>query len=522
VKKISALLVLIAAVAALSAQGVAEDELRSVRDKTIEFINYEGPHTRIDTLEEIQGLGADIGRAAAGGAMRAGSEARYAVIRVRDPSAPGLDADIILLGPDAQVDHIRNLRHILGAYLESAYGYSQKDAYLLATFLTVYNAVYRGNLEYFGKAYKSAVSTYLTKENAGLAIRYDEWPGKSRIVLPISSKAGAAAKIDTTPITEKPVVESLKKESGTAAIPERQDMVDLKEREVAGQKAEIEAKKADVAKEEQAVTEEKARTEAARQELEAAKTEAAQSGAGEKGPEQQAALTQREAEVQAQEAAVAEKEKTVAAAKEDVAKQETAVAAKETEIAQDRKVVAEDQKAEIAKEVAAKTEGGPKGSVLLDLVDPSQPYARLALVDIAGGKYIKVGDMNTLRVDSFLDAGGAYVAVAGKTGGSGAVRLVILDLATLSAKVTGNTDVHPETGVWKDSAGIYAVAKDGGKWVLGLFDPATLELKAKSEAEVSPFTFFKVVPEGIVVAGSRGGLILLKKDDLKTVKEISR
>jgi hypothetical protein len=49
-----------------------------------------------------------------------------------------------------------------------------------------------------------------------------------------------------------------------------------------------------------------------------------------------------------------------------------------------------------------------------------------------------------------------------------------------------------------------------------------LELKMKSEAAVSPFTFLRSVPEGLVAAGAGGGLILLNKADLKTVKEIRR
>lgn len=502
--------------AVLSAQTVAEDELRSVGGRTIEFINYVGPHARIDTLDEIRGLGAALGRAVKTGAARAGGESRYSVIRVRDPStAAGLDADIIILGPDAGVDHIRNLRHILGAYLEEAYGYSRSDGFLLATFLTVYNAVYRGNLEYFGKTYKPAVLTHLSAQNAGLSVRYDEWPGRSRIVLPITARAGSAGRVDTGPITDKTVVESLKEESGTAALPERREMVDLKERELAEQKAALEEDKARVAREEQAASDEKTRAEAARAELEKDKAAA-------QGPEQEAELTRREAEVAAQEKAAAENEAAVAAAKEEVAKEEAAVAAKEAEIAEDRKAVAEDQKAQIAQEVAAKAEAAPRGSVLLDLVDPNRPYARLALVDLAGGKYLKTGEMNTLRADSLLDVGGAFVAVAGRAEGSGAVRLVLLDLETLSAKVTGTVDVHPETGVWKEGAGVLAVASDGGKWVLGLFDPATLELKLKSETAVSPFTFLRVLPEGFVVAGAGGGLVLLNKADLKTIKEIRR
>ena len=511
-----ALLAFLTAGAILSAQTVAEDELRSVGGRTIEFINYVGPHARIDSLDEIRGLGAALGRAVRAGATRAGSETRYAVIRVRDPQAPsGLDADIIILGRDAGVDHIRNLRHILGAYLEEAYGYSRSDGFLLATFLTVYNAVYRGDLAYFGKAYKPAVLTHLTAENAGLSVRWDEWAGRSRIVLPITARAGTPGRVDTGPITDKSVVESLKEESGTAALPERREMVDLKEREVEQDKARLEEDKARIAEQEKAAAEETARAEAARAELERDRASA-------QGPEQEAELTRREAEVAAQEKAAAEKEAAVAAAKEETAKEEAAVAAKEAEIAEDRKAVAEDQKAEIAKEVAAKAEAAPRGSVLLDLVDPNRPYARLALVDLAGGKYLKTGEINTLRADSLLDIGGAFVAVAGRAEGSGAVRLVLLDLETLSAKVTGTVDVHPETGVWKEGAGILAVANDGGKWVLGLFDPATLELRMKSEAAVSPFTFLRSVPEGLVVAGAGGGLILLNKADLKTVKEIRR
>lgn len=511
-----ALLIVWASGAVLSAQTVAEDELRSVGGRTIEFINYVGPYARVDTLDEIRGLGAALGRAVKAGATRAGGEARYSVIRVRDPSAPqGLDADIIILGPDARVDHIRNLRHILGAYLEEAYGYSRSDGFLLATFLTVYNAVYRGNLEYFGAMYKPAVLTLLSAQNAGLSVRYDEWPGRSRIVLPITARAGTAGRVDTGPITDKTVVESLKEESGTAALPERREMVDLKERELEQQKAALEADKARIAQEEKAAEDEKARAEAARAELEQEKASA-------QGPEQEAELTRREAEVAAQEKAAAEKEAAVAAAKEEAAKEEAAVAAKEAEIAEDRKAVAEDQKAEIAKEVAAKAETAPRGSVLLDLVDPNRPYARLALVDLAGGKYLKIGEINTLRADSLLDVGGAFVAVAGRAEGSGAVRLVLLDLETLSAKVTGTADVHPETGVWKEGAGVLAVASEGGKWVLGLFDPATLELKLKSEAAVSPFTFLRILPEGFVVAGAGGGLILLNKTDLKTIKDIRR
>ncbi|HSV56710.1 MAG TPA: P83/100 family protein, partial [Magnetospirillaceae bacterium] len=477
------LLAVLAAAASLCAQTVAEDELKTVAGRVIEFINYVGPHERIDTLEEIRELGTELGRAVRAGALRAGAVARYSVIRVRAPSvSPGFDADIIILGPGAGVDHIRNLRQILGAYLEEAYGYSRADGFLLATYLTVYNAVYRGDLGYFGKVFKPEVLVHLTAQNAGLSVRYDEWPGRSRIVLPITARAGEAGRVDTAPITVEPVVRALMAETGTPALQERRDMVELEERELAERRDRLEADRAEVAAREEALAAERAQAEAARAELEEAR---------DPGPGQEAVLTRREAEVAAVERAVAEQAAEVEAAREAVVREEAAVAAREAEITQDRAAVAADQRVEIARQVAA-AGAEPRGTVLLDLVDPGQPYARLALVDLAGGRYLRIGDINTIRADSLLDLGGTFAAVAGREGGAGAVRLVLLDPATLSTRVTGTVDVHPGTGIWRegagDLAGILAVIRGGaGGWVLGLFDPATLELRARSTAEVSPY-----------------------------------
>ena len=145
------------------------------RPEQVEFINYVGPHARIDTLAQIRAIGYELGILIRNGASRAGATGRYFVIHsVGGAGEDKLDADIFGLGPDVGVDHIRNLRLIIQGYLEAAYSYSESDAALLSRYITIYNAVYRGDMNYFGSRYKDPVMENISGEKAGLSIRYDE------------------------------------------------------------------------------------------------------------------------------------------------------------------------------------------------------------------------------------------------------------------------------------------------------------------------------------------------------------
>ncbi|MCK4515150.1 MAG: hypothetical protein KAU31_07825, partial [Spirochaetaceae bacterium] len=97
----------------LFAQEVAEDELRELGTADIDFINYEGPHDRIDTDEEIRAIGRALAAGLAGGRTEFDHAGKYRIIHAVDPSIErGLDADIIILLANAQVDHIDNVRRI--------------------------------------------------------------------------------------------------------------------------------------------------------------------------------------------------------------------------------------------------------------------------------------------------------------------------------------------------------------------------------------------------------------------------
>ena len=173
---------------------VNRDELQDL--PPVVFINYEGPHAVLNTREEIRQLGVVLGRQISEreGALaptlaamtveqkreysykfESGTANRYFIIHcVSGPDGNKMDADILGLGVDTGVDHIRNLRVIIQGYLQMAYNYNERDAALLAEFITIYNAVYRGNWDYFTSRYKNQVIDNLTRDKAGLSIRYDE------------------------------------------------------------------------------------------------------------------------------------------------------------------------------------------------------------------------------------------------------------------------------------------------------------------------------------------------------------
>ena len=141
-KKAMVSILVFLSVMGLFAQDVAEQELRSV-DREIVFVNYEGPYDRIDTADEIKGLGRYLANGIDQGNEKASFLLKYSVIRAIDPGETGkFDADIFSIDRDAKVDHIDNVRRILAGYLEGVFDYSTEDARTLARFTTIYNAVY--------------------------------------------------------------------------------------------------------------------------------------------------------------------------------------------------------------------------------------------------------------------------------------------------------------------------------------------------------------------------------------------
>src|SRR5690606_8342177 len=109
---------------------------------------------------------------------------KYRMVRALDENAPLLSADIFIIEKNARVDHIDNVRRILSSYIQTSYQYPKEDADTLALFATLYNAVYRSDIDYIKKSYQPNVVKLVSATNAGIARNYRDWPGKTRLLIP--------------------------------------------------------------------------------------------------------------------------------------------------------------------------------------------------------------------------------------------------------------------------------------------------------------------------------------------------
>lgn len=233
-KLAAASLLSLAFFASVTALEVDEDEIRSTGNEIVQFENYAGPHAIIETADAITAIGRGLGTQvynSLNSTITVNPNAKYSVIHAIDPSETGkFDADIIFINETATVDHIRNLRRIIAGYLMSAYGYNAADASTLATFVTVYNAVYRNKLDIFQSKYKAVVTNNLTEEKCGLSTRWSQWPGNSQIVIPLFDLQSDLSSVNTSVISDQRVIDSIR-EQDDKGIDERKNLADLMERE---------------------------------------------------------------------------------------------------------------------------------------------------------------------------------------------------------------------------------------------------------------------------------------------------
>ena len=531
-KKSVLLLVSALLTAGLFALEVNKNELNTTGDTTIEFINYTGPHKVIDSIEAIRSIGSGLGVQIARDPTKSIStskNAKYYVIHAVDANESGkLDADILYIGADATVDHITNLRRIISAYLTAAYGYSDKDADTLAVFITVYNAVYRGNLDTFKAKYKNVVIENLSADNCGLSVNYKDWPGKSEIVIPLYDiNNGGLSTVDTSVISDSSVVKSMK-EDDDKNVDSRKDMVDIKEREAdaASEKAKEAQKKA--VSEQKKLDEEKKKTTEAKKEAETAQktAEEKQKKADENPNDKKAQEEAKEAKQEAEEKKQAaeeqqqkqeEQQTKTEEAKQEAKEQQALADKKENEAQNERKEIAKDQ-AEVQKKEAAQALMTTEFGIILS--DEANMLSRLVKFNIADGEVIKNSPVAQIRNRTVYKEGDGFIAIAGENSKKGAVKLVTISPETLEIAAESDNTIAEDSVLVQDGSEYYCVVDEKGKYYLGKFS-GDLSLKLKSEIQVKSATPVTVTDAGIVVTDTNGKLRLLDKKDLKVITKTS-
>ncbi len=534
----------------LFAIDVDEREIREGGSSTIDFINYTGRHDEIDSVEAIRRIGSDLSGASTSG--QAGASNRYLIIHAVDSSIKeGLDADIIILGSQVNVDHIDNLRLIIEGYLSASYGYSRQDARTLAHFITIYNAVYRGNMQAFARKYKSVVLQHLSSDRVGLATTYSEWPGKTQIVIPLTDQkySGTISTVDTGVISDKAVVDKMK-ESDDKDIDARKDMVDLKEKESeeARRRAE-EARRQALEKEKEARDarnkandanknlQDKEKTlqdkERASQKAQKDADDAKKNNASDKDDKQRQADKAREdaekarrerdkakEEKDKQDADAKNKQAEVDRLKED-ARDEDKMAQDKMEDAQsDRKDIAadtqkiiEDKKAEKKAETDALIASAVR-AYSLKVVDSDTLSSSIVMLDLRNARQIKTSSIDTIRGRRIYEVGDNLLAIAGSSSGNGIVSLVLINARSLEVVKQSSDVIADESMLLQDGDYYYAIVSSSGKYYLGKFN-AELERQSLSPIAVLPYSPISVTEQGILVQDENNSIHLLDKTNLK-------
>ena len=519
---------------------VDKTELQSTKSTTIEFISYTGPHKIIDSVEAIKGIGKSLGKEIAPSrdtSKTANLGNKYTVIHAIDENEIGkFDADIIFINKDANVDHITNLRRIISAYLVSAYDYSEADADTLAVFITVYNAVYRGDLDSFKNKYKDVVVKNLSSNNCGLSVNYKDWPGASEIVIPLYDvKNGGLSTIETSVISDKKVVESMK-EDDDKNIESRKEMVDIKEREAEKSQEKANAAQKKAVEEQKKLKEEKQKTEEAKAEAKEAEKKSEQAKAeaeeakkeAEANPEDEelqkvAEEKQEEAEAAEQEAeekqeALEEQQKVEATqeekteeAKEEAKTEQERADKKQTEAQTERKDIAKDQQIVQNNEIK---EASTPSSYGIVLTDEANILSKLVKFNSKTGEIIKSSPVTVIRNRTIYKTPDAYIAIAGENEGNGTIKLVLIDIETMEIFAESEETVSDTSVLVNDGNEYYCVINYDDDWVVGKYDE-TLALKLKSKVNVKQSTPITVTESGIVVTDKNGNLKLLSKETLE-------
>jgi len=472
---------------------VERDELTSIGDQSIKFINYVGPHEFINTADQIRGIGRLLGSGITLQTSGRNSIAgKYELVHIVTPDIEeGFDSDIFIIGDKAAVDHINNLRTIIAGYLETVYGFLGRDAYLIAEFITYYNAVYRNDMEMAGERYKEPVVNFLNPDKLGLDTHYSNWAGRTQMLIPLSVVFDADVSIDAGAITDDKVIEEMRKEEDMG-LDSRRDMVELREREIAKEQEGLDKRREELESEHKSISEKLGDIE----EREAI---------GEKPSSE----TKKELE---------KKKSNIERAVEKLEELQKGVDKKTEAVLEMRDDISEDENKRIAAETedvftsAAVVE--PVWFLTVDNDGDGIPYGRIVKYNLEDRRLLAVSKVTAVRGRSMAILPDSIIIIAGRRGPNSKVRLMLLDRNTLEEISVGEHDIFPGSLMMVKGSDIYLVTTEKGEWRLGKFDTA-IKRTAISNLAIEPWTSISCDETSVYVQGAEGGVLKLSSTTLK-------
>ncbi|AHH09178.1 Borrelia P83/100 antigen protein [Borrelia parkeri SLO] len=226
------------------AREVDKKKLKDFVNMDLEFVNYRGPYDSTDTYQQIVGIGEFLARNLINN--KSNYYNKYYVNRYIDSEDEKSSSDVFIIGERSSLDSILNLRKILIGYLMEGFSYNKESAELLAKAITIYNATYRGDLEYYSDSYIQPALKDLSKHNVGLSRVYSQWAGKTHIFIPLKRNilsGNIESDVDLDKIVTEKVVISLLSENEEVGTDFARDLTDVQDeiRDVDQEKIDIES-----------------------------------------------------------------------------------------------------------------------------------------------------------------------------------------------------------------------------------------------------------------------------------------
>ena len=530
-------------------------ELKTDRD--IQFINYTGKHDYIETYFDIRGIGERLAAGLKENNVPFRYFMKYSVIQaIDDSSSDKYNAVIFSIDEDARVDHIRNVRLIISAFLQKKYGYSGKDSNTLAYYVTIYNAVYRGNVDYFSGKYKPVVIQNISSNNAGISTKYYEWPGLTKIIIPLTDnpQKGNLSSLDTTELTNKDVKDKVKtdkegdkQQKNIIAIKEKE--VEQKTREIDKQQKTVDKQKEDIKKEEQKIETKKEeiktqkdtldrKEEQLKKDLENAKTDEEKQKIEkqlEDVQKEKDKLKQEEEQVKKDEQKLTDKKEDVKKEEQNIETKKEDVVKKQEEIAKDKQDVqtTTDDLKKKQEELDKREQNLKEGKSDENMFGNKLYYLKIKEYLVEGhynnemyligaeSKKVEVkSELTTICGHKFDVSDNGVIVIAHQGQHSTPHNLVLLDKDTLKVKIRGSDDIFWRSFVETREGMIYAIVKKSDNdYYLGKFN-AKLELAAISTEKVDSNTFISFYDKSIFINNPAKEIMVLNKEDLSFVEKI--
>lgn len=508
----------------LFSQNVAKKEINSV-DK-VKFTNYSGPVNVREPLKDIRNIGSYLSKEVKkSDDLTSNYAGKYKLIQVKSESDK-FSADMILLTKSAKVKNIKVLRHIIAAYLVEQYNIDTDEAMTVSLFLSYYNAVYRGDVNYFSSKYDKNVIEKLDSDKLGLSTQYFDWPGKTQIVIPITVGLNGDdkdSKVDPFAISDPKVREEIRKDEDNLGA--NKDMLKIKEKEFDKRKDNLKDAQTDIDKK-------KADLEKEKKEFEDKKDEMTPEEAAKKEKElkdKEKDLTKGEDKIQAAKNELLSNEKDLEKHKNEILKEENKLLEKKVlETEKLTKKLKDKEKALEKLEDKIKSKKRDKnmfGNYLYylkvkDYMEQGHYNNEMLMIHAKTGKVKFKSELSNIcgrRCDVFADG---VVVITHKDIHEREHYLALLDRKTLKLKKTGTVNIFWRSFIEVRDGKIYAIIEEEGKFFLGMFDK-NLELIARSNVRTNENTFISFMGDNIYVNSNDNQTIeVLNAKDLKSINTI--